>query len=177
MSESTLIRPGQINDLEKLNEIYNYYVIHSHITFDIDTISLNESETWLRKFSTSGPYRLFVAEAERSVVGFSSSSILRPRAAYSTSVETSVYVDPLHIGRGIGYRLYQTLLAALEKESGVHRAFAGIALPNENSLMLHQRLDFQFIGIFHQVGYKFGRFWDVAWYERDVSAAEYPTNR
>jgi phosphinothricin acetyltransferase len=159
-------KPG---DLKRLTEIYNFYIVHSHATFDIDIFSIKKRETWFQKFSPDGPYRLFVARDEDRLLGYASSMPLRPKAAYKPSVETTIYVDPLHLGKGVGYKLYHTLIRSLEQESTVHRGFAGIALPNEDSAMLHQRLGFKLIGVFHEVGFKFGRYWDVAWYERDVS--------
>lgn len=156
-------------DLKRLTEIYNYYILHSHATFDIDQYSIQKRQSWFQNFATQGPYRLFVARQADKVLGYASSTQLRPKPAYQTSVETTIYVDPLHLGQGIGYRLYHMLIYTLEQEKSVHRAFAGIALPNEDSAILHQRLGYNLIGVFREVGYKFGRYWDVAWYDRDVS--------
>lgn len=163
------IHPGHIEDLKRLTEIYNHYITHSHVTFDTEILSLITRESWFKKFSDQGVYKLFVAKKDDVVVGYASSSQIRPKPAYHTSVETTVYVDPLYLGQGIGFKLYYTLIQSLEKEPLVHKAFAGIALPNEDSAILHGRLGFQLIGIFHEMGYKFNRFWDVAWYERDLS--------
>ena len=155
-------------DLKRMTEIYNYYIIHSHATFDMEQFSITKREDWFRKFSSEGRYRLFVARQDDYVLGYASSTPLRPKPAYAPSVETTIYVDPLHLGKGIGYKLYHTLIRSLEREESVHKAFAGIALPNEDSATLHQRLGFKLIGIFREVGFKFGRYWDVAWYEREV---------
>ena len=100
-------------------------------------------------------------------VGYASSSVFRPKAAYETSVETSVYVDPGWTGRGVGSRLYERLFAALEQED-VHRAYAGITLPNSGSVALHERFGFTLVGVFTHAGRKFGRYWDVAWYEKHL---------
>ena len=89
----------------------------------------------------------------------------RPRAAYAPSVETSVYVAPTHIGRGLGSALYGALLAELERED-VHRAYAGIAMPNPASVRLHERHGYRRAGYYSEQGRKFGRYWHVAWYER-----------
>jgi phosphinothricin acetyltransferase len=164
-----LIQPANSEDLKRLTDIYNHYIIHSHVTFDTEVFSLLKREPWFKKFSDQGPYKLFVAKKDDFVVGYAASSQLRSKSAYFTSVETTVYVDPLYLGQGIGFKLYYILIQALEREPLIHKAFAGIALPNEDSAILHGRLGFQLIGIFHEVGYKFGRYWDVAWYERDLS--------
>ena len=89
----------------------------------------------------------------------------RPRAAYEPSVETSVYVAPSHIGQGLGSVLYRALLAQLEHED-VHRAYAGIAMPNLASVRLHERCGYRRAGYYTEQGRKLGRYWDVAWYER-----------
>jgi len=83
-------------------------------------------------------------------------------------VETSVYLAPVESGRGLGRKLYQNLLDALARED-VHRAFGGIALPNEPSVGLHLALGFRHVGTYREVGRKFDRYWDVAWYERALA--------
>jgi phosphinothricin acetyltransferase len=110
-----------------------------------------------------------VAVSESVVIGFASSSRFRPKAAYETSIETSVYLAPESVGRGAGSRLYQALFKALEGED-VHRAYAGIALPNPASIGLHERFGFKRVAHFTEQGRKFGRYWDVAWYEKPLGA-------
>jgi phosphinothricin acetyltransferase len=163
------VRPGQPEDLPELLRIYNHYVVHTHITFDTRPLSLAERSPWLDQFADTGPHRLLVAEAPTGLAGYACSTRLRPKPAYDTSVETTIYVDPVLVGKGIGGALYGELLDILEEEPRVHRAFGGIALPNEASIVLHERHGFRHIGTFGQVGHKFGRFWDVAWYERNLS--------
>jgi phosphinothricin acetyltransferase len=108
-----------------------------------------------------------VAISENRVVGFASSSRFRPKPAYETSIETSVYLSPESVGRGAGSRLYDALFNALEDED-VHRAYAGIALPNPASIALHERFGFKRAAHFTEQGRKFDRFWDVAWYEKPI---------
>jgi phosphinothricin acetyltransferase len=163
------IRPPAPGDLEDLVRIYNHYVESSHVTFDTRPFIAEERRSWFEGFSVSGPYRLLVAAAESGIVGYASSSRFRPKPAYHTSVETTVYLDPRHLGRGLGRRLYGELLEALAGDPRVHRAYGGIALPNPASVALHERLGFRPVGTFEQVGHKFDRFWDVRWYEKDVS--------
>ena len=98
-------------------------------------------------------------------VGYAASVPYRPRAAYAPSVETSVYVAPSHVAQGLGSTLYGALLSELEGED-VHRAYAGIAMPNPASVRLHERCGFHRAGYYTEQGRKFGRYWDVAWYER-----------
>ena len=126
---------------------------------------------WFNQFSESGPYRLLVAEQDDAVVGYASSTQFKPKAAYSTSVETSVYIDHGQTGQGIGLALYAALLEALVDEPSVHRAYGGTALPNPESIALYERLGFTLVGTYREVGFKFDQYWDVSWFEKDVSGA------
>ena len=98
-------------------------------------------------------------------MGYACTRRFREKAAYDTTVEVSVYVAAFAIGRGLGNALYAELFEAIRGED-VHRAIAGITLPNHASVKLHERFDFRSAGVMTGVGRKFGRFWDVAWYER-----------
>ncbi|MEU6230036.1 N-acetyltransferase family protein, partial [Streptomyces sp. NPDC047042] len=91
----------------------------------------------------------------------------RAKPAYGTTVEVTVYLAPDAGGRGIGTLLYKALFEALAGED-VHRALAGIVTPNEASVRLHERFGFRYVGTYREVGRKFGRYWDVAWYEKDL---------
>ena len=91
----------------------------------------------------------------------------RPAPAYLHSVETTIYCDPAATGRGLGTALYRELLELLAT-ADVHRAYAGIALPNEASERLHRRFGFRELGTYTEVGHKLGRWVDVRWYERPV---------
>ena len=163
------IRSPRTDDLAELNRIYNHYVTTTHVTFDTEAITLEQRRAWFDGFSISGPHRLLVAEAEAGVIGYASSSRFRPKPAYHTSVECTVYLDPSHLGLGFGRRLYGALLDALAGESVVHRALGGVALPNPASIQLHESLGFRLVGTFREVGHKFGKFWDVSWFEKELS--------
>jgi phosphinothricin acetyltransferase len=120
------------------------------------------------KFSHYGPtgrHRLVVAEEDGRVVGYASTGQFRPKAAYEACVEASIYIAPDTCGLGIGTALYETLFASIEGED-VHRAVAGITMPNDASVALHERFGFGKVAHFTEQGRKFGRYWDVAWYER-----------
>jgi phosphinothricin acetyltransferase len=152
-------------DLAAINEIYNRYVETSAFTFDADPTSMAWRRDWFSSFSERGRYRLLVGRSGATVIGFAASRSYRPRVAYDSSVETSVYVSLDQVGRGVGTVLYSALLRELDRED-VHRAYAGIAQPNPASERLHERLGFRRVGYFSEPGRKFGRYWDVAWYER-----------
>ena len=102
-----------------------------------------------------------------SILGFAYSSQFRPKAAYATSVETSVYCAPAQTGNGLGRRLYAALFDALAAE-GVHQAFALISLPNDPSEKFHERFGFRRVGVMREAGQKFGSYVDVAVFQRDV---------
>ena len=167
MSELS-ITAGTTEDLETLNAIYNHYINTTPITFDLEPRSMQWRHEWFSKFDRTGPYRLLVARSDGVVAGYASSSQYRPKAAYDTSVETSIYLGPDHVGRGMGKQLYDALFKELAIE-GLHRAYAGTTLPNPASVRLHERCGFRRVAYFTQQGFKFGQFWDVAWYEREIA--------
>jgi phosphinothricin acetyltransferase len=163
------VRPGVEGDLEALTDLYNHYVRETAITFDTAVFTPQERRPWLLSHPEDGPHRLMVATDgdTQEILGYATSSPYRPKPAYETSVEVTVYVAP-HAGRrGIGTLLYKALFAALAGED-LHRAYAGIALPNEASTRLHERFGFRHLGTHREVGRKFGRYWDVAWYEKEL---------
>ena len=166
---SAQVRPGREADLEALNDLYNHYVRETHYTFDLEPLGMEWRREWFAHYAETGPYRLFVAVDGGRLVGFASSSRFRPKRGYDPSVETSVYIAPDMTGRGAGSRLYTELFRALEGED-VHRAYAGITLPNPASIALHERFGFRRAAHFTEQGRKFGRYWDVAWYEKPLGA-------
>ena len=163
--EGVIVRDAVEDDLARLTEIYNHYVINTAITFDLEPYTPEERRPWLEQFSTSGRHRLLVAEQGGLIVGYAGSHQFRDRAAYDTTVETTIYCAPDATGRGIGSLLYGALFEALADED-LHLAVAGTTVPNPASIALHERSGFTSAGLMHQVGRKFGRYWDVAWYEK-----------
>jgi phosphinothricin acetyltransferase len=161
------IRPARTEDLAAVIAIYNHYIEHSHVTFDTEPIILGETDARFRVFSARGSYRLLVADFDHTIIGYAGSMPFRPKPAYSTSVELAVYVSPTHTGCGVGAKLYAPLLQALEAED-VHRAYAVIVLPNPASIRLHEQCGFKQVAVLEEAGRKFGRYWDVTWWERSL---------
>ena len=155
------------DDLGAIDEIYNHFVRTSPATFDVEPHSMAWRREWFATFDGSGPYRLLVARDEGVVAGYAATLRYRYKPAYETSVEMTVYVAPERAGLGVGRALYEALLPLLERED-VHRAYAGIVPPNPASVRLHEAFGFRHAGTFTEQGRKFGRYWDVAWYERPV---------
>lgn len=163
MSGAAVIRRMEEGDLPALTDIYNHYVRETPITFDIEPRSLDQRRQWAAGFALTGRYQCFVAVKGRAPLGWASSHRYNERAAYDTTVLSSVYLAPPARGQGLGRQLYAALFEALARED-VHRVFAGITLPNEASVSLHRSFGFEPVGIYREVGRKFGRFWDVATY-------------
>jgi len=159
------IRTAVVDDLPALTAIYNHYVVHTPITFDVATFQPEQRRAWFDEHSATGRHRLIVAEEAGNVAGYSSTSRWRPKPAYDTTVESSVYVHRDLVGRGIGRQLYSALFDAIAGED-VRTIVAGVALPNDASVALQERCGFRQVGVFREVGRKFDRFWDVAWFQR-----------
>ncbi len=163
-----LIRPARIGDLSRLTEIYNHYVLNTSVTFDVEPYTVEKRLTWFQQFAETGRYRLLVADENGTVLGYAGTTRFRPKAAYDTTVETTIYCADGAGHKGLGTKLYRALFEAIAGED-VHHIVAGYTLPNEASRRLHERLGFKPVGIFHEVGRKFGRYWDVAWTERPLT--------
>ncbi len=163
-----LVRPAVRGDLTRLTEIYNHYVMNTPVTFDIEPYTVEKRAAWFEQFGATGRYRLMVAEENSVVLGYAGTMRFRPKAAYETTVETTIYCDQRAIGKRLGSRLYAALFEAIKGED-IHRIVAGYTLPNDASAALHTRCGFKPVGIYTQVGRKFGSYWDVQWTERPLS--------
>ena len=161
------VRAAGPDDLQGLNDIYNEYVRSAHCTFDVEPMAMADRRDWFAHYGTSGRHRVLVAAHAGAVIGYATSGRFRVKPAYDTSVETSIYLAPEATGAGVGSRLYRELFKSLEGED-LHRAYAGIALPNPASVALHERFGFKKVAHFTEQGRKFGRYWDVAWFEKPL---------
>jgi phosphinothricin acetyltransferase len=161
------IRHAEQADLPILLDIYNHYVVHTPVTFDIEPRTLAQRQRWFDEFAHAGRHQCFVAVKDGQPVGYACSHRFKEKAAYDPTISTSIYLAPGIVRQGIGRALYTHLFEALKGED-IHRAYGGITQPNEASVGLHLAMGFRYIGTETQVGRKFGTFWDVALYERDM---------
>ena len=164
----TTIRHADLSDAADINEIGNHYILNSPANFKEETLSIEERQQWIQSFGTSGRYRLFVAEENSQVIGFAGSTQFHERCAYGTSIQTTIYLHPKSRKKGLGTEIYTHLFKAIANED-LHRAYAGITLPNEASVAIHRKFGFEKAGLFTQAGRKFDQFWDVLWMEKALN--------
>lgn len=159
------VRDAAAADLPAVAAIYTHYVLNTTITFNTQVRTPRE---WTERYEEvrSGPYDLLVAEVDGVVAGYVETSRFRPKPAYDRSLEISVYVAPDAVGAGVGGALFEVLFARLAGDVRFHRAYSVIALPNEASIAFHERWGFVHRGTLTEAGHKFGRYLDIAFYER-----------
>jgi L-amino acid N-acyltransferase len=153
------VRRATEADADAIRAIYNVEVMSSTVTFDIEPRSRADQLRWMEEHS--GAYPVVVAAADGGIAGFASISPYRPRPAYSTTVEDSVYVHADNRGLGTGRRLLGEIVA-LAAEHGFHSVIGRVAGDHEASIRLHRACGFDLVGVEREVGRKFGRWLDVA---------------
>jgi phosphinothricin acetyltransferase len=152
-------------DAAGVNAIYNPYILSSSATFETDEHDEAWRRNWLHELARSPRHPAFVALAKGGVVGFANAAPFDPRGAYETSVKVSVFIAPDAQGRGVGKALYSALFDALGR-ADVHRACALVVAPNPGSVALHEAFGFRHVSTLSEVGRKFGRYYDVMWFEK-----------
>lgn len=157
------VRQIVMADAPAIQAIYAPYVTGTTISFEEVAPDIAEVERRIAAILPHYPY--LVAEADGQVVGYAYASEHRTRSAYRTSIDVTVYVAPGAQRRGIARSLYARLLPAAAG-LGYHAAFAGIVLPNEASVGLHESMGFEQVGIYREVGRKFDAWHDVGWWQR-----------
>jgi L-amino acid N-acyltransferase YncA len=157
------IRPVELADAEQICEIYNHFIATSTITFEETPVAASEMANRIRDIqSISLPW--LVAVDGNKLLGYAYAQKWKVRAAYKFSVEVTIYIRPGLERTGCGSRLYGRLFEAL-KTQGVHAVIGGVALPNDASLRLHQKFGFEKVAHFKEVGFKFGRWVDVTYWQ------------
>ena len=156
------IRDANVADLPTLLAIYNHSVRLSTATFDLVDQTIEERREWFSHYG--GKHPLIVDEIDGQVAGYCSLSRYRHKPAYDHTVESSVYVDERFQRRGIGGALMQEVLRRAS-DLRHHVVVAGITGGNDASVRLHLNLGFQYVGCFREVGFKFGQWQDVHFYQ------------
>jgi phosphinothricin acetyltransferase len=156
------IRKVEIQDARQIAEIYNFYVLNTHHSFENEAVSVNDMMDRIEAITETCPF--LVCEEEGEIIGFAYGTHYKPRSAYRHSVEVSVYIKDGANRKGIGTRLYKDLFAELDKMN-VHAIIAGISLPNEASIKLHENFGFEKVAHFREVGFKMERWVDVGYWE------------
>lgn len=156
------IRSAALADVEAILTISNWAAAHTPANFAIEPEKLEDWQASWR--ATHERFGWLVAEAGGQVVGFAKSSPWKGRCAYAFAVEVSVYVADGWHRRGIGRALYGRLLPSLAT-AGFRTILAGITLPNEASVALHESFGFRQVALFERIGWKFERWHDVGYWQ------------
>lgn len=157
-----IVRACEHKDVDTICDIYNYYVKNSIITFEEAPVTSMEMAARIAACTPTLPW--LVCEVGDQVVGYAYATRWHNRAAYRHSAEVTVYVRNGEGGRGFGQALYENLLRLLEGR--YHALVAGISLPNEGSVRLHEKFGFRKVAHFSEVGRKFDRWIDVGYWQR-----------
>ena len=165
------IRFARRSDAEDIASIYAPYVINTAISFETDPPSPDEMVS--RMSSTLKTHPWLVYEDASRVIGYAYAGPHAQREAYRWSAHVSVYVGEGAHRRGIGRSLYHDLLGLL-RQQGLRSIFAGIALPNESSVALHEAMGFEAAGVYRQAGFKLGAWWDVGWWRLGLTDSNEP---
>ncbi|WP_408009191.1 GNAT family N-acetyltransferase [Pseudalkalibacillus sp. A8] len=165
-----LIRDAKIYDLPSILEIYNDAIRNLAATFDLEEQTLDDRKVWFQKYG--GKYPLIVAELDGSIVGYCCLNPFRDKPAYAHTTELSVYISSKHQGFGIGTSLMEEILKRAT-QLGYHTVIGGIGGDNEPSVKLHERFGFEYVGCFKEVGFKFGKWQDVNFYQLKLTEQTY----
>jgi L-amino acid N-acyltransferase YncA len=158
-----MIRSANLQDAQAICDIYNYYVLHTHINFEEEAVAVHDMEQRIFTIIQKLPWIVF--EEEGKILGYAYASEWKSRRSYRFSVESTVYLKNGNQRKGIGSTLYTALFEAL-KGTNIHAVIGGVAQPNEGSNTLHEKFGFEKVAHFKEVGYKLNQWIDVAYWEK-----------
>jgi phosphinothricin acetyltransferase len=161
------IRDATSSDADACAAIYTPFCTSSIVTFDLVPLTTSQM---LERMVLAENHAYIVAELDGVVIGYAYAGPFHVRAAYRWSCTTSVYILPTSQGKGVGRALYVALLCRL-RERGYRQAFAGITQPNPASNAIHEKMGFEKVALYKKVGWKLGKWWDVAWYQLDLGGS------
>ena len=153
-----MIRPLDVNDAQQLLDIYNYYVLNTSVTFDIEASTIENFKDKLNTIKSDYPFIVF--EEDNKILGYAYGSKFRPKPAYNYVVESTVYVKHTAHGKQIGTKLYAELLQQL-KNINLHTVLGVLTIPNDASIKLHEKFGFEQVANLREVGFKFGEWQHV----------------
>ncbi len=162
-----MIRPARTGDVPDIATIYNHYIVNTTATFEEEPIAVAEMGRRFQAVRDAG-YPWLVAESMGRIAGYAYASTWNPRSAYRYTAEVTIYVAHDHSGSGTGTHLYQALFDGL-REKGCRVAIAVVTLPNPASVALHEKFGMAQAGEFRRVGYKFGRWLNVGYWQVELS--------
>lgn len=156
------IRTAMLEDLPDILAIYNEAIRTTTATFDLEEQTLEERFIWFKTYGDK--YPLIVADYDEKVIGYCCLSPFNKKAAYDKTVELSIYLSGKHRGTGVGSLLMEEIITRAKKH-GFHTIIGGITTGNEASVRLHKKFGFLHAGHLREVGYKFGKWQDVDYYQ------------
>lgn len=157
-----MIRKAKISDAAQIAKIYNYYVENTIITFDINQIDNNTMAYKIQNIQKKYPWLVY--EENGKIQGYTYANEWKSKDAYNHTVESTVYLNISDTGKGVGSKLYSELISQLQ-DLNIHTIIGGISLPNEASTALHQKFGFRKVATFEEVGKKFEKWVDVAYWQ------------
>lgn len=162
-----MIRPVAIADVSAIIQLYNYYIQNSTATFEEQPVTTEQMADRIIDIQNANlPW--YVYEENGQILGYAYASTWKPRSAYRYSVETSVYIRHDAVGKGLGRQLYDVLFDDITKR-GIHTALSIITLPNDASVSLHEKIGMKKVAHLEQVGFKFGKWIDVGYWQKQLS--------
>lgn len=165
-----MIRPALHSDAAAVAGIYNHYIMNTVVTFEEEAIDATEMSGRMAEVA-GNKLPWLVCEENGQVLGYAYASKWKSRCSYRYSVETTIYLDQTATGRGLGTKLYAALIADLKKTK-IHAIIGGVALPNAGSVALHEKIGFEKIAQFKEVGWKFDQWIDVGYWELLIGKGE-----
>lgn len=163
-----LIRPVRAADIAAIADIYNHYITHTTVSYEEKCLNHSDMAARLNHVLEAG-FPWLVAEVEGQVAGYCYAYRWHTRSAYRHTAEITVYLDPAFTGQGLGTALYQALFAALG-HMHIRFVIGGISLPNPASVALHTRMGMRKVAHFEQVGFKFGQWLDVGYWQGELDS-------
>ncbi|MFI3166623.1 MAG: N-acetyltransferase family protein [Bacillota bacterium] len=164
-----MIRKLEVGDVGAILDIYSYYIKNTSYSFEIDVPSFEDFQSRIFGIAENFPFLVYTRGGE--IVGYAYASDHNKRQAYRFGVDVSIYISHNHLGGGIGTKLYEKLFEVLT-DCGIYNAFSCITIPNEISVSIHEKFGFHEVGRFANAGYKFGKWHDILWMQKQLKSPD-----